>query len=270
MLPQIRKGRQELALLPTQQSREDPGERNNLFADKNSYEALTAELTERIRGMLRGEEGHQWKWADIAAAAPSEDVLRVAAERAGFFETYTWATMKHWRLVGLAWPPDRREPDTSFTAHAELASVQPAGRRYRMMEPGLSKREARKRSGRKAMKDDADDGIDRMLDDQANEELILEKALEIEARRNVLVLGRQTAGEEPSAYLKATGYFTASLSALKKGLALAAELEGAERRLAFDRVQEIAAWASHAPAIGDVAPDALPTEFGVGRQEDVR
>lgn len=229
---------------------------------KDSYEEVTAELASRIEGMLRGEEGHQWRWADIAAAAPNEDVLRTAAERAGFFETHSWATMKHWRFVGLAWPAEKREPATSFTAHAELASVQPAPKRYSLMRPSLSKREARRLSGRKPMKDDVDAGVDRTLDDEANEELILEKALEIESRRNALVAGRRTAGDEQSPYLRATSYTATSLSALQKALEIAKDLSGHEREVVIEQVQEIAAVASHAAATVEGMPDVLPAEFG--------
>lgn len=228
---------------------------------KDSYEGVTAELTSRIKGMLRGEEGHQWKWADIAAAAPNEDVLRTAAERAGFFETHAWATMKHWRFVGLAWPADKREPATSFTAHAELASVQPDAKRYGLMRPNLSKREARRLSGRKAMKDDMDAGVDRILDDEANEDLILDKALEIEARRTAIITGRRTTGEEQSDYLKATGYTAMSLTALNKALPIAAELVGDERELVLEQIQEIAAIATHAAELRAV-PDVVPADLG--------
>lgn len=228
----------------------------------DSHEEVTAELTSRIEGMLRGEEGHQWKWADVAAAAPNEDVLRTAADRAGFFETHAWATMKHWRFVGLAWPVEKREPETSFTAHAELASVQPDARRYALMRPKLSKREARRLSGRKAMKDDMDAGVERLLDDEANEDLILDKALEIEARRNRLVTGRRSSEEEQSLYLKAAGYTTMSLSALNKALEIAKDLSGHERELVLEQVHEIAARAAHASAAVKAVPDVIPVEFG--------
>lgn len=220
------------------------------------------ETAARIEGLLRREEGQQWRWAEVAAAAPNEDVLRAAAEQAGFFETHAWPTLKHWRHVGLAWPEDKREPATSFTAHAELASVQPDEKRFALMKPGLSKREARRLSGRKAMKDDVDAGLERMLDDETNEDLILEKALQIEARRNELVLGRQAPSERASAYLRAAGYITQALTALSKGIELAQDLKGDERDLVLEQIKEIETKAAHASALTLSVPDALPDDFG--------
>jgi hypothetical protein len=222
---------------------------------------VISELASRIAGMLRGEEGHQWKWADVAAAAPNEDVLRMAADRAGFFETHTWGTMQHWRVVGLAWPEDKREPATSFTSHAELASVQPPERRWALMRPNLSKREARRQSGRKAMKDDMDAGFQRMLDDEAHEDLILDKALEIEAQRNRLIVARLEGEAEPL-YLTASRYSSTSLSALNKALEIAKQLDADERQLVLEQVQEIAARAAHAPAVVSSVPDELPANLG--------
>jgi hypothetical protein len=201
-------------------------------------------------------------WAEIAAAAPNEDVLRTAAERAGFFETHTWATMKHWRFVGLAWPIEKREPTTSFTAHAELASVQPSQKRYALMRPNLSKREARRLSGRKAMKDDMDVGFERMLEEEAHEELILNKALEIEAQRSALTTARGAVSADVSPYLAASRYTAMSLSALNKALEIAKQLDGNDRELVLEQVEEIAARAAHATALVSSVPDTLPAGFG--------
>jgi hypothetical protein len=218
-------------------------------------------IATKITNMLHREEGQQWEWAAVAVQAPNEEILRKAAEEAGFFETHSWATLKQWRLVGLAWPPERREPTTSFTAHAELASVQPDAKRWALMEPKLSKRKARVLAGGRPMKDDGDVGLERVLDDEANEEAILDRALEISARRNELVLGRQGHDEQLSSYLRAAGYVTTALTSLRKAIDLGRELSEHDRVIVLEQIAEVSTTAFHAPALMTSAPDTVPEDF---------
>lgn len=104
------------------------------------------------RALLKQEGNLSWQWADLVARVMppnSQDrgVVVAWAEEIGWLETgRTVTTLLSFRTTALAWPPDRRCPGASFTAHQELAAEP---NRFEIIRPGMSKRQARVAAGKK-------------------------------------------------------------------------------------------------------------------------
>jgi hypothetical protein len=104
------------------------------------------------RALLQQEGNLNWRWGDLVLrvmppGSADRGTLVEWAEEIGWLETgRTIATLLSFRTVALAWPPEKRLEGVSFTVHAELAALP---ERFEVIEPGMTKRQARIAAGKK-------------------------------------------------------------------------------------------------------------------------
>ena len=104
------------------------------------------------RALLQQEGNMNWRWGDLVLRVmppgyADRGTLVEWAEEIGWLETgRTITTLLSFRTVALAWPPEKRIEDVSFTVHAELAAMP---NRFQLIRPGLTKRQARVLAGKK-------------------------------------------------------------------------------------------------------------------------
>ena len=109
-------------------------------------------LVKEGKALLQQEGNLNWRWGDLVARvmpphSPDRGHLVGWAEEIGWFDTgRTLPTLLSLRTVALAWPPDKRLAEVSFTVHAELAAMP---NRFELIRPGLTKRQARVLAGKK-------------------------------------------------------------------------------------------------------------------------
>jgi hypothetical protein len=109
-------------------------------------------LVKEGKALLQQEGNLNWRWGDLVARvmpphSPDRGRLVEWAEEIGWLDTgRTLPTLLSLRTVALAWPPDKRLADVSFTVHAELAAMP---NRFELIRPGLTKRQARVLAGKK-------------------------------------------------------------------------------------------------------------------------
>lgn len=104
------------------------------------------------RALLQQEGNLNWRWGDLVARVmPPHSQERGAvvawAEEIGWLDTgRTVTTLLSLRTTALAWPPENRCEGASFTAHQELDAE---ANRFAIIQPGMSKRQARVAAGKK-------------------------------------------------------------------------------------------------------------------------
>lgn len=113
---------------------------------------IDPQLVAEGRALLKQEGNLSWRWADLVARVmppnhQDRGVVVAWAEEIGWLETgRTVTTLLSFRTTALAWPADKRCAQASFTAHQELAAEP---NRFEIIQPGMSKRQARVAAGKK-------------------------------------------------------------------------------------------------------------------------